>query len=390
MPNIAEFKTIFKYTPSNQAIMLVSKHGMGKSEFVRDHFKEQGYKIITLFLGQMSDAGDLIGLPDRTVVEFSYKGESTKQKITEFCPPKWWPHSDDIKLVLILEEFNRGIDEVYQCLFDMVLNGQLNGLLLPKDTRIIGCMNPLGDDYDYNVKELDPAMEDRFNFYEFKPTFQEWIDWALANHVNKFVIGYLSKHNSTDFDPPNKRIIGQIYPSRRSWKRVSDIITKNPDILEGDMIDLKVILQGIIGPIITTRFVSYIKDNKKGLYPGRVVTAFDNDVLSIIKGMSSQEIKAFLDELAIHLEENEQQYFNDDIVNGKEKARFGVNLEKFFKAISKELVCYFYRYVTTSGGQGKTWAINMMSSNEKGLTDWFIDCMYNRKKEDNSGENFDD
>jgi hypothetical protein len=243
-------------------------------------------------------------------------------------------------------------------------------------------MNPLGDEYDYNVKELDPAMEDRFNVYEFDPTFQEWVDWALKNKVHKYVIGYLSKNNSSDFDPPRKRVAGVVYPSRRSWKRVSDIINSNPNLLNGEMFQLKTVLQGIIGATVAVRFASYIKDNSRGLYPGKVVTAWNEDVKSIIAGMQVQEIKMFIDELVRHLEENEMQYFNDDIVNGKTKGMYGNNLEKFLKSIPKELVCYFYKYVTSSGGEGKSWAISMMSSNEKGLTDWFIDCMYEKSKEE--------
>ena len=43
--------------------MLTGKHGIGKSQILKQFFEERGQKVVILFLGQMSDPGDLIGLP---------------------------------------------------------------------------------------------------------------------------------------------------------------------------------------------------------------------------------------------------------------------------------------------------------------------------------------
>ena len=61
--NIAELKTILKMTPASHNIMLVGKHGIGKSEILTDYYQKEGFKVVTLFLGQMSAPGDIIGLP---------------------------------------------------------------------------------------------------------------------------------------------------------------------------------------------------------------------------------------------------------------------------------------------------------------------------------------
>ena len=91
---IAEWIKILDKTPENQAIMAVGIHGTGKSEYIKNYYESKGYKVIMLFLGQMADAGDLIGLPDRSTVTFKYGTEEITQKITEFCPPKWFPRSE--------------------------------------------------------------------------------------------------------------------------------------------------------------------------------------------------------------------------------------------------------------------------------------------------------
>ena len=61
--NTKELKEILETTPSKQNIMLVGKHGIGKSEILTEFFEKKGMKVTALFLGQMSDPGDLIGLP---------------------------------------------------------------------------------------------------------------------------------------------------------------------------------------------------------------------------------------------------------------------------------------------------------------------------------------
>ena len=63
--NSTQLQFILDNTPSDQNIMLVGKHGIGKSRILENYFSQKGQKVVTLFLGQMSDPGDLIGLPEK-------------------------------------------------------------------------------------------------------------------------------------------------------------------------------------------------------------------------------------------------------------------------------------------------------------------------------------
>ena len=58
--NSTQLQFILDNTPSDQNIMLVGKHGIGKSRILENYFSQKGQKVVTLFLGQMSDPGDLI------------------------------------------------------------------------------------------------------------------------------------------------------------------------------------------------------------------------------------------------------------------------------------------------------------------------------------------
>ena len=58
----SELKQILDLTPPSQNILLAGKHGIGKSQILTNFYESKGMKVVPLFLGQMSDPGDLIGL----------------------------------------------------------------------------------------------------------------------------------------------------------------------------------------------------------------------------------------------------------------------------------------------------------------------------------------
>ena len=78
--NVKSLEYVLKVTPPEQNVMLVGRHGIGKSKILEEYYTKQGMKVVALFLGQMSDPGDLIGLPQ--------KNEKTGK--TEFLLPYWF------------------------------------------------------------------------------------------------------------------------------------------------------------------------------------------------------------------------------------------------------------------------------------------------------------
>ena len=162
--NTTELRALLDLTPAEQNIMLVGNHGIGKSEILTEYFSEKGMTVVPLFLGQMSDPGDLIGIPNRN--------DATGK--TEFMPPYWFP-LDGKPIVLFLDELNRARPEVLQTIMDLALNRKLAGQSLPEGSRIISAVNA-GD--QYQLTDLDPALVSRFNVVGFRPTVQEWLLWA--------------------------------------------------------------------------------------------------------------------------------------------------------------------------------------------------------------------
>ncbi|MDY6326310.1 MAG: AAA family ATPase [Bacteroidales bacterium] len=245
--NTNELLKILAETPASQNLMLVGRHGIGKSEILTRYFQQLGMHVNTLFLGQMSDPGDLIGLP---------RLDKTTGK-TVFMPPYWFP-TDGNPIVLFLDELNRASPEVLQTIMDLALNRKLAGRALPDGSRLIAAVN---DGEEYQLTDLDPALVSRFNIYTFRPTAQEWLLWASENRLDHRVIDFIrSNPKLLDGDRPadNEDRGLEKSPDRRAWKKVSDCIC-NTAVLN----DIhKKMIAGIVGTIATQAFFTFLAQNR--------------------------------------------------------------------------------------------------------------------------------
>ena len=236
---------VLENTPASQNIMLMGKHGIGKSQILEKYFTAKGAKVVTLFLGQMSDPGDLIGIP--------HKNEATGK--TEFLPPYWFP-TDRQPVVLFLDELNRARPEVLQTIMDLALNRKLAGKSLPEGSRIISAVNN-GD--EYQLTELDPALVSRFNIYEFVPSAEEWLVWANKNNLDERVIKFISENkDELDGNISDAENCLEKTPDRRAWHRVSDIILGKENLSNAH----KSIVAGIVGAKSANSFFDFLDRNK--------------------------------------------------------------------------------------------------------------------------------
>ena len=236
---------VLEETPANQNIMLMGKHGIGKSQILEKFYTAKGCKVVSLFLGQMSDPGDLIGIP--------HKNEETGH--TEFMPPYWFP-TDDTPVVLFLDELNRARPEVLQTIMDLALNRKLAGRSLPAGSRIISAVN---NGEEYQLTDLDPALVSRFNIYEFVPSVQDWLLWANKNGIDERITTYISA-NPKALD--NQMAIEDMEnlektPDRRAWVRVSEIISGKEVLKQSH----KSIIAGIVGGVTANRFFEFLDHN---------------------------------------------------------------------------------------------------------------------------------
>ncbi len=237
-----ELQELLSLTPSHQNVMLIGKHGIGKSEIISRFYSKKGMQVQPFFLGQMSDPGDLIGL--------MHKEELTGRSV--FLPPYWWPQNNE-PVVLFLDELNRARPEILQAVQDLALNKTLAGKRLPEGSIIISAVN---EGEEYQLTDLDPALVSRFNLYEFSPTVEDWLVWANDNDLDPRVILFIQKnHQHLDGEAPESEksltFAGLIKkPDRRAWVKVSDLIKPLNNI---DDVHIKIIA-GIVGTAAALAF----------------------------------------------------------------------------------------------------------------------------------------
>ena len=307
-----ELLSLLDITPADQNLMLVGNHGIGKSEILTEYFSGKGMNVVPLFLGQMSDPGDLIGIPNRN---------DTTGK-TEFMPPYWFP-LDGKPVVLFLDELNRARPEVLQTIMDLALNRTLAGRKLPDGSRIISAVNA-GD--QYQLTDLDPALVSRFNVVTFRPTVQEWLLWAEKVGVDARVRDFIRENPMwLDKNPDAKEGADtglDKTPDRRGWKRVSDILKTAGDI---SPIVTKAIA-AIVGPKAASAVVGSVSARK--ILSGREVLQNFEKHLPTLKGYELHQLSVVNDGIFRHLEvEN---------LSGQAKENAKKNIDAYFTFLSKE------------------------------------------------------
>ena len=323
--NSKELLTLLEVTPSWQNIMLTGRHGIGKSQILTKYFESQGVTVKTLFLGQMSDPGDLLGLPN--------KDEETGK--TTFMPPYWFP-IDGKPIVLFLDELNRARPEILQTVMDLVLNRKLAGRALPEGSRIISACN---DGEEYQLTDLDPALVSRFNIYTFRPSVEEWLLWAEREGLDERVISFISANpDMLDRSGDTKEDQGlEKDPDRRAWEKVARLLEniQNPIAVH------QKIVAGIVGIQAASQlFLSFRKDD---LTPEAVLSDF-------------KSAKKKLDKYELHqfslLNEALARFFETDKAVTLDRALICENLKAYHDYLLKNNREAYAHFVSLIDGTG--------------------------------------
>lgn len=309
--NTTELVQLLDITPADHNLMLVGKHGIGKSEILTEYYNKRGMKVVPLFLGQMSDPGDLIGIPN--------KNEETGK--TDFMPPYWFP-LDGKPIVLFLDELNRARPEILQTIMDLALNRKLAGRELPEGSRIISAVNA-GD--QYQLTDLDPALVSRFNIVNFRPTVQEWLLWARKADVDYRIMDFIQENQIwLDKDPDAKE--GEDTgldktPDRRGWKRVSDIISGSEEMSSL----LTKAISSVVGPKAASAFVSNVSSHK--IISGR-------EVIFNYPGIKDKLASYELHQLSV-VNDGIYRFLEVEKISEKDKSKAKSNLEDYFSYLAK-------------------------------------------------------
>lgn len=276
--NIKQLTNAIKYLPARKSIMLQGTHGIGKTEWVKSQAEKLGLKLVIWHASHAADAGDITGLPFKIT---EVQADGSTREVTKFAKPQWMLNDEPV--LLLLDEINRGLSIALNAIMQLTNDGTYDDITLPAGSRIFACINPEADG-KYDVGSMDDAQLDRFAIYEFRPTVDEWIEWAIGAGLDSRVIGYIKSHESM-LDPYAnaelvKSVAGKdcrVLPSRRSWQCVSEMIQNGDkenawDGPEGIAL-LTEMLNGVVGTGCAIDFVAYFKSRGNALSAKELLTS---------------------------------------------------------------------------------------------------------------------
>ena len=271
--------------------LIIGESGIGKTALAKKLANKNNFKLVVID-GNLLKEGEIGGLP---TIE-SYKSIDSNGNFQEKKATIYGVHTklkeidEEIlngnKVLLFIDEINRCEHTVQQELMNLILNREINGYKLHNDVKILAAMNPsnkYGEDFDYQVVDMDAAQENRFVWLNMENDYIDWISWAIEFGIETEVIEfistfpeYLQKINEED-----------VRATPRSYERISKTLKlyKEKKEIIPRAVFLNVI-KGNVGRVIAEEFISFIESNHEALISFEKVFCrnyIDEEVIEIIK-----------------------------------------------------------------------------------------------------------
>tara|TARA_R110000751_G_scaffold30189_2_gene77460 strand:- start:231 stop:1280 length:1050 start_codon:yes stop_codon:yes gene_type:complete len=322
--DIKTFVSIASKLPASQAILIRGPHGIGKSHLAKQIASNVSLPIIDKRLAQMTE-GDVIGLP------------KVDDEVTRFLPLDWLLRACREPVVLLLDEINRATIEVQQCAFQLVLDREMNGNVLHKDTRIICAVN---DSHEYQINDMDPALLDRFWVTDLDPTTEDWIVWASDNGIDEIIIDFI-RHYPAHLRHTGAIEQGKIYPTPRSYEKLNlalEYAEWVPSDLAGSTppAGLYSLSTGFLGNETSIAFQDFIKNYKLQISADDILNKWSK-VESRVMKLSNDKHNALIEKLVTHCKDNDWTLDQ------------ATSVATFIKMLPGEMIVDFFNNILTTG-----------------------------------------
>ena len=276
---VREFQKCVEYNIVHglrHAVLGLGAPGVGKSQCIRQLGEKYGYKVIDLRLAQMSEV-EIAGL--------IYPNEDRTK--TVWLTPDILPDEarDGEKTILLLDEITSCSRRVQVAAYQLILDRRIGRYRLPEGTFVIALGNREDDDGVF-IQMAGP-LADRFEIHFIEPDFSEWLeDFAVPRGVHQLVRDFLSVMPSALNSARHEEEL--VFPTPRSWERVSDILNCSDNIWDAT-VRHKIV--GNVGEDAGKKFIAYCMQQAKPPSPMEFVQEeltppADPDRLSVlISGM---------------------------------------------------------------------------------------------------------
>ena len=271
--------------------LIIGESGIGKTALAKKLANKNNFKLVVID-GNLLKEGEIGGLPTiESYKSIDSNGNFQEKKATIYAVHTKLKEIDEEilngnKVLLFIDEINRCEHTVQQELMNLILNREINGYKLHNDVKILAAMNPsnkYGEDFDYQVVDMDAAQENRFVWLNMENDYIDWISWAIEFGIGTEVIEfistfpeYLQKINEED-----------VRATPRSYERISKTLKlyKEKKEIIPRAVFLNVI-KGNVGRVIAEEFISFIESNHEALISFEKVFCrnyIDEEVIEIIK-----------------------------------------------------------------------------------------------------------
>ena len=271
--------------------LIIGESGIGKTALAKKLANKNNFKLVVID-GNLLKGGEIGGLPTiESYKSIDSNGNFQEKKATIYAVHTKLKEIDEEilngnKVLLFIDEINRCEHTVQQELMNLILNREINGYKLHNDVKILAAMNPsnkYGEDFDYQVVDMDAAQENRFVWLNMENDYIDWISWAIEFGIETEVIEfistfpeYLQKINEED-----------VRATPRSYERISKTLKlyKEKKEIIPRAVFLNVI-KGNVGRVIAEEFISFIESNHEALISFEKVFCrnyIDEEVIEIIK-----------------------------------------------------------------------------------------------------------
>jgi hypothetical protein len=250
--------------------LLVGESGIGKTALAKELAQRNDWSLIVID-GNLLKEGEIGGLPTiETYVGVDEKGKTVERKTTVYAVHSKLREIDEEvakgnTVLLFIDEINRCEHTVQQELMNLILNREINGYRLSEGVKLLAAMNPsgkYGQDFDYQVVDMDAAQENRFVWLYMEPDYMQWIEWATEAGLEQKVIEFIATFPEYLHKPKED----SVRATPRSYERISKAykIYRERGAFISRAVFLNV-LSGNIGKMIAEEFIHFIEADHRPL-----------------------------------------------------------------------------------------------------------------------------
>ena len=244
-----KLKQLLEVDPTT--VMMLQGHiGLGKTVAAVEAALESGVPYIIHHIAQEAPE-DVAGIPYN-------RGDGT----LDYLMPTWFKTvQDNPRGILIVDEFNRGVDEARHALFPLIEEGKrtLRGHKIPDGWLIVVCINP--DNGFYQVNDLGPAFRRRVTPVEIEFDMEAWYAWGKKHEMQDIILNFGRQHPELIWTDPTQVKQGDMPPTPASYTTVSRWVDKKIINLANPSQSDQEMLIGKIGPIAATQLIGFAADN---------------------------------------------------------------------------------------------------------------------------------